>query len=245
VSNEAFGVRRICTQLRLQEIVVNHKRIRRLMRLLGIKEKGAPRRKITTTDSNHTETVAQNLLGRKFTVNEPNLWWVGDITFVWTEEGWGYLSIVLDLFSRRIVGWSLSCRIDSCLVEESLKMAVEARNPLPSLSFHSDRGSQYCSANFKTLLASHKIRQSMSRKGNCYDNSVAESFFRSLKVERLHGIKILSLRHASDIISCYINDFYNLTRPHSFLLYKSPISWEFETSLNPHLVNLRNHKFLK
>jgi len=241
----SYGVIRIVRGLKQQGIIVNPKRVRRLMRGLKISGKGTPKKFITTTDSNHSNPVAENKLSRQFVVNQPNKVWVSDITFIWTEEGWLYLAVVIDLFSRMVVGWATSDKIDARLVCLALEMAVQKRKPEPGLLLHSDRGVQYTSSDYQILIRSFGIIQSMSRKGNCWDNAVAESFFRSLKVEKIKNLKLLTRLIAQNEIFNYINNFYNSIRFHSFLLYKSPIQWEFETSLNPHLINFRNKKFLK
>lgn len=241
----SYGVVRIVRGLRQQGIIVNAKRIRRLMRKLKIKGKGTPKKHIVTTDSNHSNPVADNKLERKFTVNQPNKVWVADITYIWTQEGWLYLAVVIDLFSRKVVGWACSARIDSSLVCLALEMAVHKRNPKPGLLLHSDRGVQYTSEHYLKLVRKYGIVQSMSRKGNCWDNAVAESFFRSLKVEAIHNATLLTKSDAHSVIFNYIEYFYNIKRLHSFLLYKSPIQWEFETSLNPALIDFRNRNFLK
>jgi len=241
----SYGARRITKGLREQGFVVNIKRIRRLMRELGISGKGEPKRFVKTTDSNHNNPVAPNYLCRKFTVDEPNTHWVSDITYIWTEESWAYLAVVLDLFSRKVVGWSLSKTIDENLVCLALECAMVKRRPLSGLILHSDRGGQYTSKKYQEFVKKHGIVQSMSRKGNCWDNAVVERFFRSLKVERIHGTKIQSFSQAYRIISDYIDEFYNNNRIHSYLLYKTPSQWELEATGNKFLVSRRNRYILK
>jgi len=244
-SLESYGVLRIVKGLHHQGIVVNAKRIRRLMQTLGIKGKGTPKKFIKTTDSNHTNPVAENHLQRNFVVNKPNYAWVSDITYIWTQEGWLYLAVVIDLFSRMVVGWATSSRIDSDLVCLALQKAVIKRNPNPGLLLHSDRGVQYTSFNYLNLIRQYGIIQSMSRKANCWDNAVAESFFRSLKVEKIKHLQLKTRIDAHNEIFNYIENFYNSWRIHSFLLYKSPMQWELDTHLNPKLLDFRNEKFLK
>lgn len=244
-SLESYGVLRIVKGLRHQGIIVNAKRIRRLMQTLGIKGKGTPKKFIKTTDSNHTNPVAENHLQRNFVVNKPNCAWVSDITYIWTQEGWLYLAVVIDLFSRMVVGWATSSRIDSDLVCLALQKAVIKRNPNPRLLLHSDRGVQYTSFSYLNLIRQYEIIQSMSRRGNCWDNAVAESFFRSLKVEKIKHLQLKTRIDAHNEIFNYIENFYNSWRIHSFLLYKSPIQWELDTHLNPKLLGFRNEKFLR
>lgn len=241
----AYGVRRIVRGLRQQGILVNIKRIRRLMRQIGLKGKGAPKKNkyVVTTDSNHTNPVAPNHLERRFTVEEPNRGWVSDITYIWTEEGWLYLAVVIDLFSRMVVGWATGAKITASLVCLALQKAIARRKPLPGLLFHSDRGVQYTSEQLRQLLDEHGIIQSMSRRANCWDNAVAESFFRSLKVEAIKGYKLNSRIEAERRIYNFI-EFYNNRRSHSFLLYRSPVNWELDVIINPNILAVRQN-FLK
>ena len=179
-----------------------------------------------TTDSKHDLPIAPNLLERRFEVAEPDRVWVSDITYVWTFEGWLYLAVVLDLFSRKIVGWSISSRINRKLVMDALRMAVRLRRPGPGLIFHSDRGSQYCSDDVQKMLKTHKMISSMSRKGDCWDNAVAESFFGTLKTERLYLTNFRTREEARLEIVDYIEMFYNCNRRHSYLGYLSPKTFE-------------------
>lgn len=179
-----------------------------------------------TTDSKHNLTVAPNRLNRQFDVIKPNKVWVSDITYVWTREGWLYLAVVLDLFSRQIVGWTMSNRINRKLVMNALRMAIWRRRPTPGVMFHSDRGSQYCSHDFQRLLKTHKMTCSMSRKGDCWDNSVAERFFASLKTERVFYKNYRTREEAKRDIIDYIEMFYNSRRLHSYLGYVSPREFE-------------------
>lgn len=239
----SYGVRRIVRGLRQQGILVNAKRIRRLMRQIGLKGKGEPKRFVVTTDSNHNNPVAENHLNRRFTIHEPNRKWVADITYIWTEEGWLYLAVVIDLFSRMVVGWATSAKIDTPLVCLALQKAISKRNPPSGLLLHSDRGVQYTSEEYRRLVLEHDIIQSMSRKGNCFDNAVAESFFRSLKVEAIKGYKFHSRKEAENRVFDYIENFYNCRRTHSFLLYRSPMTWELDVLLNPSIL-LKRQMFL-
>lgn len=240
----SYGVRRIARELKSQDIHVNVKRIRRLMRKLGLKGKGEPKRFTVTTDSNHSNPVAENHLNRQFLVQSPDTVWTTDITYIWTKEGWMYLAVVIDLFSRMVVGWSTSDKIDTALVCLALEKACAKRKPSTGLLLHSDRGVQYCSEVYRLLAQQCGMHQSMSRKANCWDNAVAESFFRSLKVEAVKGLKFESRSEAKNQVFNYIENFYNTRRIHSFLLYKSPAQWEFEVLLNPSLLDKRQ-KFLR
>lgn len=223
----AYGIRRIVRELKRQGITVNQKRIRRLMKSLGIQGKNAPKKRyIATTDSNHTNPVAENYLKRQFLQEAPNRAWVSDITYIWTENGWLYLAVIIDLFSRMVVGWHTSTNITTDLICMALQKAVVKRKPPPGVLLHSDRGVQYTSERYRLMTAQYGIIQSMSRKGNCWDNSVAESFFRSLKVEALKGYTFNTRSEAESRIFKYIEDFYNKRRAHSFLQYLSPEQFE-------------------
>ena len=224
----SYGARRMVRGLKTQGIEVNIKRIRRLMRFCGIKGKGEPRKKkfVVTTDSNHGNPIAPNELDRQFRVEAPNTHWVSDITYVWTEEGWVYLAVVIDLFSRMVVGWATAHRIDASLVCLALERAVAKRAPPSGLLLHSDRGVQYTCEEYRQLVSRYGIRQSMSRKGNCWDNAVAESFFRALKVEVIKGLELQTRQQAEAVIFEYIEGYYNNWRGHSFLSYKSPQEFE-------------------
>lgn len=222
----SYGIRRIVRELRRQEIFVNQKKIRRLMRDIGVKGKGAPRKYISTTDSEHFNPVAENHLEREFQQNFPNRVWVTDITYIWTGEGWLYLAVVVDLYSRAVVGWATSEFVAASLVCMALQKALTRRKPQAGLMLHSDRGIQYTCDEYRALVNRHGLRQSMSRKGNCWDNAVAESFFRSLKVEAIKSYKLLTRRDAELRIFKYIEDFYNVRRAHSSLGYMSPLHFE-------------------
>jgi transposase InsO family protein len=178
-----------------------------------------------TTDSKHSHPVAPNLLDRQFETDAPNKVWVADITYIWTREGWLYLAVILDLYGRRVVGWALRRRMSQELALEALRRAIALRNPGPGLIHHSDRGSQYASRAYQKLLRSRGILCSMSRKGNCWDNAVAESFFRSLKTEGL-DLPLTTREEANRCLFDYIEVFYNRKRLHSFLGYVSPADFE-------------------
>jgi transposase InsO family protein len=195
------------------------------MKLAGVSAKQKRKFKVTT-DSKHNLPVAPNLLNREFEVAVPDQAYVSDITYIWTSEGWLYLAIVLDLFSRHVVGWSLNSRMSRRLIMDALQMAIWRRRPASGLLFHSDRGSQYCSADFQKMLKKHKMISSMSRKGNCWDNAVAESFFGSLKTERVFFSNYTTRDEARKDIVDYIEMFYNSRRRHSYLGYISPKEFE-------------------
>jgi transposase InsO family protein len=188
---------------------------------------GMARRKFRprTTDSEHHLPIAPNVLGRRFDVEEPNRAWVTDITYVATLEGWLYLSVVLDLFSRRVIGWSMGERIDQKLTLGALEMAIRARGVAKGVIHHSDRGCQYAAEGYRLVLLEHGLVASMSRKGNCWDNAVAESFFRTLKVECCNRV-LPSRQTARKMIFDFIECFYNRRRRHSSLGYVSPIDFE-------------------
>jgi putative transposase len=221
----AYGVRRMHRELLDAGERVSRKLVRRLMREHGIRSVH-PRPFHKTTDSNHALGFAPNLLGQDFTVDAPDRIWVGDITYVWTAEGWAYLAVVLDLYSRRVVGWAMSDSLHTELPLRALQRALGARSPAPGLIHHSDRGSQYAAHEYRKLLARWQVSQSMSGAGNCYDNAVAESFFASLKKERLHHMVFATRTEAYDAVERYIDGFYNPTRRHSLLGYVSPLAYE-------------------
>jgi putative transposase len=195
------------------------------MREDGLRSKTRRKYRVTT-DSNHNLPVAENLLERKFEQEAPNRAWTSDITYIWTQEGWLYLAVVLDLFSRKAVGWSMSERITRELVADALKMAVDRRLPEAGLLYHSDRGSQYTSEDFQNLLAAYGMVCSMSRKGNCWDNAVAESFFGTIKKELIFHESYRSREAARKSIFEYIEVWYNRKRRHSSLGYLSPEAFE-------------------
>jgi putative transposase len=223
----AYGWPRIWRQLRAQGIRVGKQRVQRLMQQHGIRARGKRRFRVTTTDSRHDLPIAPNLLNRNFTVAAPNQAWVGDLTYIATEEGWLFLAVVIDLFSRRVVGWSMQPDMRRDLVIDALEMAWFQRRPgrKAALIFHSDRGSQYASDDFNRVLKHCGITPSMSRKGNCWDNACSETLFGSLKVERLHGQRFETIREAKDETIAWLL-WYNRTRMHSTLKYVSPMQFE-------------------
>ncbi|MGI6627797.1 MAG: IS3 family transposase [Bacillota bacterium] len=224
-SHKAYGTRRIKKQLEAEGLVVSRQRIRRKMAELGLVAK-ARRKTRATTDSNHDKPVAPNLLGRQFDVKYPNKAWVMDITYIATREGWLYLAVVIDLYSRMVVGWSIDKRMTKELVINALNVAIKRRNPSPGLICHSDRGSQYCSNAYQDLLKKHGFLCSMSRKGECQDNACAETFFHSLKVEWIYGEPLKSRYQTKREVREYIEVFYNRQRLHSSNQYLSPCDFE-------------------
>jgi len=222
-SRQTYGVRRVHAALKKRGRKVNKKLVEKLMRKHDIQ----PRRKRkfkSTTDSKHSLPVSENELQRQFTTVEPNDVWVGDITYIETQEGWLYLSTWIDLHSRRIVGWSMSERMTADLVVSAFDMATQRRGVAAPRLVHSDRGSQYASEAFRNRLK--KCKQSMSRKANCWDNAVAESFFGALKSELVHRQTFKTRREAEMSVFEYIEIFYNRTRLHSALGYVSPSEFE-------------------
>jgi len=229
----AYGWPRVWRQLLRQGVRVGKLRVQRLMQQHGIRARGKRRFRITT-NSRHGLPVAPNLLDRNFTAPMPNRAWAGDVTYIPTDEGWLYLAVVIDLFSRRIVGWSMRGDMRSEIVVDALEMAWFQRSPGKDagLIFHSDRGSQYAGHEFSHALNEYGITPSMSRKGNCWDNACSETLFCSLKVERLHGMCFETIRQAKDETLNWML-WYNRTRLHSTLNYVSPMQFEQRWQDNP------------
>jgi transposase InsO family protein len=224
-SRERYGSPRVHAELRAQGRTVGRKRVARLMGENGLK--GLARRRFRrTTDSAHKHPVAANLLEQNFGAAAPNQAWVGDITYVWTLEGWAYLAVLLDLYSRRVVGWALRRTLSRELALGALRRALRTRGDVRGLVHHTDRGSQYASHGYRQVLAQHGLRQSMSGVGNCYDNAVAESFFASLKKELVHRHVFATRTEAYDAIADYIENFYNAERRHSAIGYATPVEHE-------------------
>ncbi len=224
-STGTYGSLRVQAELLDNGHACGRHRVARLMRSAGLQ--GIPKRRFRrTTTSDHKHPVASNCLAQDFTATAPNQRWVADITYLRTGEGWLYLAVVLDLYSRKVVGWSTSARLQRDLVLEALKMALGRRTTVPGLIHHSDRGSQYASRDFQRVLKDQGITCSMSGKGNCYDNAVAESFFALLKRERVHRCHYRTRAEAKTDIFQYIEDFYNRQRRHSYASQMSPEQFE-------------------
>jgi putative transposase len=221
-----YGSPRITQELRAQGHRVGENRIAELMRAAQIRARSA-RKWRATTQSAHRLPVAENTLARQFTVVQPNRVWAGDLTYVWTAQGWLYLAVVLDLYSRTVIGWAMSDRLCADLATQALTMALWRRKPRRGgLLYHSDRGVQYAARDYQQLLAEHGIACSMSRKANCWDNAVVESFFHTLKVELVHHRRYLTRDEARQDIFEWIEVFYNRARRHSTLGYRSPAEFE-------------------
>ncbi len=221
----AYGSPRVHRDMKEDGIRCSRKRVARIMHEKGLK--GRRKRKFkATTDSGHNFPVAPNIVGREFTVASPNRVWVSDITYVWTMEGWLYLCVILDLYSRIAAGWAMDSRITQELTIDALAMAVTHRRPDSGLVFHSDRGVQYAADGFRKRIVEYKMVQSMSRKGDCWDNACAESFFATLKTEEVFHRSYKTRAEAMQSIFEYIAVFYNRKRRHSFLDFVSPQEYE-------------------
>jgi len=229
LSHGTYGSPRMTMELQSQGLCAGRRRIARLMRENGLKGR-QPRRYRRTTDSHHGFAVAPNLLERDFTACRPNEKWVADISYIWTAQGWLYLAAIVDLYARRVVGWSTSDRLHRDLALRALNMACVRRRPPPGLIHHSDRGSQYASWEYQKTLKAHSVLASMSGKGNCYDNAAMESFFKTIKSELVWRTRFLSRKQAHDMIGKYIESFYNPQRRHSTLGYLSPVQFEKMTA---------------
>jgi len=224
-SRKTYGSPRVHAELRARGRRVGRKRVARLMRAKGLAGR-KKRRFRTTTDSKHDLPVAQNLLDRNFVASAPNEKWVTDITYIWTWQGWLYLAVVLDLFSRRVVGWSIADHMRTELPLDALEMALGRRRPPAGLMHHSDRGSQYASGDYSEALEAAGIVRSMSRSGDCWDNAAAESFFSTLKHELLYRRPWPTRREAKAATVEWIEGFYNSKRRHSHLRYRTPMEHE-------------------
>jgi len=227
-SGGAYGSPRVHQALKKQGLICSRKQVEKLMKQEQIRSTRHRRFRILTTDSNHSHAVAANLLDRQFEQEELNQVWVGDITYVATDEGWLYVASVMDLCSRRIIGWSTADHLRSELAEEALLMAIRERCPKEGLLHHSDRGVQYACVAYQAILERHGITCSMSRSGNCYDNASMESFFKTFKSELVYQERYATREEARKSIHPYIEVFYNRQRLHSSLGYRSPAEYEAE-----------------
>ena len=224
-ARQRYGSPRVTAELRERGVGCGRHRVARLMRRDGHRAKAARKYRVTT-DSSHGKPVAGNVLDRQFEVAVPNRLWAGDITYVATREGWMYLAVFIDLYSRMVVGWKLGTRLTAELVTGAFERAAARRRPAPGLLVHTDQGSQYASEDFARVLRRHGATLSMSRKGNCWDNAVAESFFHSLKVEAIHGNDFQTRREVEREVFDYIERFYNRKRRHSAIGLRSPECFE-------------------
>lgn len=229
-SKERSGSVKITKALRHKGLVVGRKRVAHRMRLMGLRSK-VRRKYRVTTNSKHDQPLAENLLKRRFTTDAPNKVWVTDITYLWTRAGWAYLTVFLDLYSRLVVGWSVSTSLSHESVLRALWRAVGRRGPVAGLMIHSDCGVQYACAAFRAALQQQGFIQSMSRKGDCWDNAVAESFFRTLKTEWLYHADVIDIVHAEQELFEYIEQFYNGQRLHASLGYLTPIAFEAQSKV--------------
>jgi transposase InsO family protein len=225
-SRQSYGSRRVLKKLQSERYQLGRYRVRSLMKKLGLRPR-RPRRYKVTTNSKHSFPVVSNILDRKFDVTMPDKVWASDITYVWTSQGWLYLAVVMDLFSRQIVGWASDKHMQSKLTIDALAMAYWRRKPCEGLLHHSDRGSQYACSDYQMHLKQYKMTPSMSRKGDCWDNAPVERFFGSLKTERLESYRFTTRKEAQIAILDYIT-YYNFDRLHSTLGYQSPMQYEKE-----------------
>ena len=225
----SYGRPRMTEELKELGLNVGHRRVGRLMRDNGLKVVRTRKFKATTL-SNHRFNIAPNWLEQNFTADRPNQKWAGDISYIWTREGWSYLSVLLDLHSRRIIGWTLSNRLKNDLAIRSLDMAIALRNPPPGCIHHSDRGSQYCSHDYQKQLRQNGFKISMSGKGNCYDNAAVETFFKTIKAELIWRHQWQTRLQLKTALYQYINGFYNPRRRHSALGGKSPLAFELKAA---------------
>ena len=225
LSLRSYGRPRMTEELKELGFPVGQRRVGRLMRENGLCAVRTRKYKVTT-DSAHSFNIAPNLLDRDFYAEGPNQKWAGDISYIWTAEGWLYLAVILDLHSRRVIGWAVSDRLKQDLEIKALNMAINLRQPLPGCIHHTDRGSQYCAHEYQKILKRHKFAVSMSGKGNCYDNSVVETFFKTIKAELIWRQSWQTRRQDEMAIFQYINGFYNPRRRHSALGGKSPLAFE-------------------
>jgi transposase InsO family protein len=229
LSGGTYGSPRMTYELRDNGLAIGRRRVARLMRENGLRARQKRRFK-RTTDSLHAFPIAPNLLDQDFTATGPNQKWGADISYVWTREGWLYLAIIIDLFARRLIGWAVSDRLHKELALSALRWAIAVRRPAAGLIHHADRGSQYCSLDYQAELRKNGILISMSGKGNCFDNAMVETFFKTLKVELVWRTVFQNRAEATAAIARYIDGFYNLVRRHSALAFSSPLQFETQAT---------------
>jgi putative transposase len=225
-SDQTYGAIRIHRELQANGTKCGKNRVARIMKSENLRSVHKTKYKACTTDSKHSLTIADNVIEQDFTATAPNQKWGADITYIETGEGFLYLAVVLDFYNRKVVGWAVGDSLHADLCCEALKMALAKRRPPANLIHHSDRGVQYASSEYRELLTKHNFSQSMSRKGNCYDNAMVESFMHTLKVERVHRRNYINRLAAKLDIAYYIENFYNQKRRHSALDYLSPVQYE-------------------
>jgi len=224
-AHQAYGSPRLTHELQASGIAIGRRRVARLMRESSLSAR-PKKRFVRTTDSAHGLSVSANILGQDFCATHPNQKWGADMSYIWTRQGWLYLAVVIDLYARRVIGWAVSDRLHTDLPLTALKRALAIAQPKPGLIHHSDRGSQYCAGQYQKLLEAHRITSSMSAKGNCYDNAMVETFFKTIKTELIWKNSFKTKDEAKAAIDHYINGFYNPVRRHSALNYISPIQFE-------------------
>ncbi len=229
-SRQTYGAPRVEKELRKNGRCHGRNRVARLMKARGLCGRQKGRYRVPTTDSHHDQPIAPNRLAQAPKATAPNQLWVADITYIETQEGWLFLAAILDLYSRRIVGWAMSPRIDTALVLTALAMALRHRDPPRNLLFHSDRGVQYASADYRRALHQAGLVASMSRRGNCYDNASMESFWSTLKLELVYRRRFKTRAQAQAEIFDYLEAFYHRQRSHSALNYQSPVDFELQTN---------------
>ncbi len=227
-SKGRYGSDKIAREMTKRGYRRNRKRVADSMRRQGLRSKVCRKFRVKTTDSNHGLAISPNLLNRQFAVDRPDQAWVTDITYLPSRVGWLYLTVFIDLYSRLVVGWCLSTSLSHEAVVTALQRAIWKRRPPVGLMVHSDRGVQFCCRDFRAVLGQHRFIQSMSRRGNCWDNAVAESFFRTLKTELIYHIDLIDEMHAQSVLFEYLESFYNRKRLHSTLGYVSPADFETE-----------------
>lgn len=225
-NKKRYGSPRITRELKKRSVSCSHTRVERRMKAMGLKAIAKRKFKVTT-DSSHHSPVYENILGRDFTATAVNQKWVSDITYIATDEGWLYLAVVIDVYSRAVIGWSMDKHMSQDLVCNALLMALFKRKFPKRVLVHSDRGSQYCSKKYRKIIKNNYLIGSMSRKGNCWDNAIAESFFHTLKTELVQVNRYRTRTDAKQSIFCYIESYYNRIRMHSAIDYKAPIELEY------------------
>ena len=233
-SDGTYGSPRITEELRFMGNRINRKRTERLMKEMGLNARLPKRQTRPTTIRNEDEIASENILNRHFSADKPNQKWVSDITYIRTQEGWLYLTVIIGLYSRKVIGWDMSTELATPMLERAFKMAIHDRKPPKGCLFHSDRGCQYTSSNFRALLSGAQMIQSMSRPGECHDNAVAESFFHTLKTDLVYRRSFETISEARTEIFSYLVGFYNRIRRHSTIQFLSPDDYEAQYQASGH-----------